>query len=304
MEGNHDDVTFRVHWLSFTVHASSTDAMTLYDLFFRETFGDLEDLGHGGRGFKSLLKGLLEIKLYLNPINQTADYFHVEIPGQACDFIKWGYFQALEEYLQGNFADQYNYKRLDFAFDNAPFTPQDVEQAIRADDLRSLAKRKTMRIHGSPFEERDNGEIGTYTVELGSMTSQRMITVYNKRGPTRLEFQMRDRRADLITRELFGACDISEWYQIMMGHLRDYVDFTLPWWDEFIKSYGRAWATISKPKEVSMEGLVNWFEQSIAPAASVIIDTQSPEVIHRIFDGGRKRRGPRYNILLGDLTNE
>ena len=53
-----------------------------------------------------------------------------------------------------------------------------------------------------------------------------------------------------------------------------------------------------------MERLVNWFEQSIAPAASVIIDTQSPEVIHRIFDGGRKRRGPRYNILLGDLTND
>ena len=95
MEGNHEDITFRVHWLSFTVHASPTDAMTLYDLFFRETFGDLEDLSHGGRGFKSLLKGLLEIKLYLNPINQTADYFQRRDTRASLRLYQVGLFSSL-----------------------------------------------------------------------------------------------------------------------------------------------------------------------------------------------------------------
>lgn len=300
MNKNNEEITFRVHWLSFTVHASAQDAFTLYNIFFRDVFGDLEDLGHGGRGFKNLLRGLLQIKLYLNPTRKDVDYFHVEIPGKACDFISWDYFKALKQYLESNFDGKYKFKRLDFAFDNVPFTPQDVEQAIKENQLRSLAKRETLRIHGSPFKLRDNGENGTYTVELGSRTSERMITVYNKRGPTRLEFQMKDKRAHLITCELFGADDISGWYKIMIGHLRDYVDFSKPWWDEFTQSIGRAWVTVSNPKDVSMEKLLNWYDQQIAPAFIVIVDTQSPEVINKMINNGRNRRSARYNIILGD----
>ncbi len=299
MKNKNEEITYRVHWLSFTVHASRRDAFALYDIFFRDIFGDLEDLGHGGRGFKSLLRGLLQIKMYLDPIRDE-DYFHIEIPGKACDFIRWEYFQALEQYLRSNFGEDYKYKRLDFAFDNVPFSPQDVEQAIKENQLRSLAKRETLRFHGSPFQLRDNGENGTYTIELGSRTSERMITVYNKRGPTRLEFQMRGKRAHRITCELFGADDISDWYKLMIGHLRDYVDFSKPWWDEFTRSIGRAWVTVSNPKEVSMEKLLNWYDQQISPAFSVIVDTQSPEVINKMINRGRNRRGARYNLLLGD----
>ncbi|HEY60839.1 MAG TPA: replication initiation factor domain-containing protein [Anaerolineae bacterium] len=236
--------------------------------------------------------------MYLNPIRKNEDYFHIEIPGKACDHINWEYFQALEQYLSSNFNDQYKYRRLDFAFDNVPFNPQDVEHAIKENQLRSLAKRETLKFHGSPFQLRDNDEIGTYTVELGSSTSQRMITVYNKRGPTRLEFQMRDKRAHLITCELFGADNITNWYEIMIGHLRDYVDFSTPWWDEFTQSIGRAWVTLSNPKEVSMEKILNWYENQIAPAFSVIVDTQSSEVINKMINRGRNRRGARYNFLL------
>jgi DNA relaxase NicK len=304
MDSKNEEIDFRVHWLSFTVHATRQDALIIYDLFFKDSFGPLEDLGHGGRGFKSLLRGALQIKLYLDPIRNDIEYFHFEIPGKACDHIPWEHFNSLEIYLQSNFNDQYKYKRLDFAFDNVPFIPQDVELAIKNDKVRSLGKRESLYIHSSPFQERDNGEIGTYTVEFGSSTSQRMITVYNKRGPTRLEFQMKDERAHVITRELFGTCDILKWYQIMVAHLRDYIDIDEPWWNEFIKSIGRAWVTISNPREVSMESLINWFDQQISPAFSTIVDSQPPELINKMIDRGRYRRGSKYDLLLGRNNND
>lgn len=299
MEREHGDITFRVHWLSFTVHGSTQDAFTLYDLFFRDKFGDLEDLGHGGRFFKSIMKGLLEIKLYLDFSKKDIECFQIEIPGQACDHIAWEYFHALEIYLQSNFEGKYHYKRLDLAFDNAPFTPQEFQKAIEDREVRTLAKRKTLKFHGSPYEERDNGEISTYTVEFGSDQSERKITVYNRRGPTRLEFQVTNNRAQLVASELFGTGDISKWYEIMIGHLRDYIDVLLPWWEEFVSNNNRAWATISTPKDVSMQKLKEWIDTQVAPALSVLIDTQPPEVINKIINRGRLRRGPRYNLLLG-----
>lgn len=300
MKNKNEEITYRVHWLSLTVHGSSQDAFVLYDIFFRDLFGDPEDLGHGGRGFRSLLRGLLEIKLYLNPITNLDDYFHIEIPGQACDHLTWDHYKALEIYLHSNFEGKYQYKRVDFAFDGVPFTPEEVEHAIRENQLRSLAKRETLSIHGSPFENRDNGEKGTYTVVLGSRNSERMIRVYNKRGPTRIEFQMKDKRAHVIGCELFSAPNVDDWYPIMIGHLRDYIDFKTSWWEEFTQSIGRAWVTVSNPKDVSMENLLDWYEKQIAPAFSVIVDTQTPDVINKMINGGRSRRSPRYHILLGE----
>jgi DNA relaxase NicK len=301
MNGENGEINFRVHWLSFTVHGSTRDAFALYDNFFRDIFGDLEDLGHGGRFFKTILKGLLEVKLYLDFSNQDIECFQIELPGNACDHIPWDYFHALDIYLQANFEGQYKYKRLDLAFDNVPFTPQEVQSAIENENYRSLAKKKTLKFHGSPFEERENGEIGTYTIEFGSDKSERKITVYNKRGYIRLEFQVTNDRAQIVASDLFGESNITKWYEIMIGHLRDYIDFDMPWWSEFIESNSRAWAIISTPKEVSKEKLTEWIETQVTPALSVLIDTEPPEIIEAMIRRGRNRRGPRYNLLLGEV---
>jgi DNA relaxase NicK len=239
----------------------------------------------------------------MNPSNNPDDYFHFEIPGQACDLMNPEYFQALEDLLSSNYENKYQYKRLDFAFDNVPFSPEEVKRSIKEGKVRSLAKRESLHIKSSPFEKRNNGELGTYTVEFGSPNSQRMITVYNKRGPTRLEFQMKDERAHRIACELFQAYDIQSWYQIMIGHLRDYIDIFTPWWDEFTKSIGRAHITVSNPKDVTLEKILEWFDNQISPAFSAIVDTQSPDVINGMINRGRYRRSARYNLLVGHDDN-
>ncbi len=291
-------VSYGIHWLSFTVHSGRQDAFDLYDLMFKDVFGDLEPLGHGGRHFKEILKGFLEFKIYLTPVTGGEQYFHFEIPGEACELITWERFQTLDAILESKHKDAHAYTRLDLAFDHVPFSPQQVEEAIRENRLRTLAKRKTMEVHQSPFAERDNGEVGTYTVSFGDRTSERMIRVYDKRGFIRLEIELKERRADLVGRQLFGCSDESEWFGIMVSHVRDFVDFEASWWDDFTNGAARAWATVGNAKDLTMAKLLHWFDLQVSPALSVIVDTLPEYAVKALIERGRQRRGPRYNALL------
>ena len=180
------DITYSIHWLSVVVFAPKSVGFDLYDLFFKDIFGDFHSVGRGGRGFEEIWMSLLGFKMYDMPYQGEEEYFHFEIPGQACELIDQEIFQALDDVLRSNHPDKYRYTRLDLAFDNLPFTPQDVEEAISNEKVRSLAKRDTMTVYKTPFGEKENGELGTHTVNFGSRMSERMIRVYNRRGFTRL----------------------------------------------------------------------------------------------------------------------
>jgi len=294
-----EEIEHRIHWLAFTVHAPNEDAIRLYDILFKDKFGALEAIGHGGRGFREIYHSLFEFKFYLSPTMGNGQYWHCEIPGLACDVLGCEYFQALGDYLISNYGDAFKVTRLDYAFDHVPFTPELVEQAIREEQLRSLAKRETLEVHASPFAKKDNGEPGTYTVSFGSRTSERMIRVYNKRGFTRLEFETKDRRANLIAKQLFSANNLDTWFYTVLAHLRDYIDFAPSWWEEFANSVNRAGATVTNPKDIFMGKMFNWMDRQVAPALSVIHDVYPPEVIETMIKRGRSRRGPKYNLLLG-----
>lgn len=292
------EVTVRTHWLAFTIHAPSEEAYILYDLFFKEVFGGLESFGHGGRGFKEILHSLMEFKIYLYPIFKTGEYFHVEIPGAACDALSWEIFQGLWDYLDSNFKDRYQVTRFDFAFDDVPFAPQQIEQAITAGQVRSLAKRETVRIESSPFEKRDDGQIGTYTIYFGATTSERMVRIYNKRGFTRLELQMKERRANLVAPQVFRSSNADQSFYIVLSHLLDFMDVNADWWEDFKDSTGRANATVTSISEVSTAKMVNWLNKQVAPALSVAVDALPPDVMDSIVRHGRSRRGPKYDLIL------
>jgi len=289
-----------VHWLSLVVDGPKGQAFTIYDLFFKDLFGELQGMGHGGRGFDEIWYSLLGFKVYVNPSQGEKQYFHFEMPGQACELIPWGTFQGLEDVLRNNFADHYHYSRLDFAFDEMPFTPQEVEEAITAGKVRSLAKRKSLDIRQSPFEAKDNGEIGTYTVYFGSRQSERMIRVYNRRGFTRLEFEMKRKRADLVAKQIFRESDSSEAFSIVLSHVRDYVNFDAEWWEEFVTGIGRAWATVTTPREITEESITTWLTHQVAASLSVIHDLHPDQFVNKLIASGRGKRHKvkKYKLLL------
>lgn len=274
------DTTYQIHWLAFTVHAPSITAMALHETIFQDDLGSLEAKGHGGRGFKELYTAALAYKLYTNPVAQPGEYYHIEIPGQACEVITWDTIQNLFEYLELNHADKYAFRRLDLAFDHPGFEPEDFTEAIKEDKVRSLTKRETIVIHQSPFRKRDSGdEIGTYTVEFGSMYSERMLTIYNRRGFTRMELKLRGKRAEFVAAHLFSNPDVNEWYKVMIAHLLDFVDVDTDWWREFISRIPRAGMTVSTARELTSERILTWMYRQVAPALSAINDAYTEEAI-------------------------
>lgn len=298
---NMNEIIYQIHWLSVTVHAENETAFTLYDKIFKDIMGDLDELGNGGRGFKEIFINHLGVKLYINPSHGLEKYYHLEIPGQACETLQWENFKALGEYLETYFQGVYKVTRFDFAFDTMLFTPKDAENAIVENHIRTLAKRESLKIISSPFAKRDDGEIGTLTVYLGSPTSERKIRIYNKRGYTRLEFETKDKRSHLIARQVLLASSHAMWFEIVIQHLRDYIDFDQVWWFQFISSIERAYAKTSLPREVSLSKVIGWLDKQVTPALSVVMDVLPEDSVQTMINRGRKRVSPRYSHLYSCL---
>jgi DNA relaxase NicK len=292
------EVLYSIHWLNVTVHGSKDDSVILYDHLFRDKFGDLQDLGHGGRGFKVIKRGLAEFKLYSEPLLNNGEYFHLEFPGLACEALNWDYFKALYDYLDGNFPEKYKFTRLDLAFDHVNFTPKQAEEEIKNKNIRSLAKRETLEIFETPFRTKDNGELGTKTVQFGSRSSQRMIRIYDKRGFTRLEFEVKQERSDLIAKDLLKEPEDSKWFEISVGHLRDFIDFYTDWWKDFIQGRARANQTLTEPGQVSLDKMTHWIGKQVTPALSVLADVLPYGDLNQMIAFGRKRRGNKYDLII------
>ena len=295
-----------IHWLSFVVHDTRSRGLLLYNLFFRNLFGELQNTGHGGRGFQEVWTGLLEFHVHLTPSRGEEEYFYFEIPGQACELIHWKILQGVDKVLRTNYPGRYHYSRLDFAFDDLPFTPQDVEDAIRSGKASSSARRETLAIYKMPFERRENGELGTHTVNLGSRQSERMFRVYNRRGFTRLEMELKDKRADLVAKELLEAEDVGVWFRIALGHLLDYVTFGAPWWLEFTSGVGRTGATVTTPREVTEARMTKWVDHQVSAALSVLHDIKPEGYLDDLLRTGRvkRRRDKRYALLLSSKQTD
>ena len=248
-------------------------------------------LGHGGRSYRVIEEGLLGAKVYSDPIRlgelgQT--HFHIELPGQACDALLPSVFPTLLAELRGNDV-RFNVKRLDLAFDDVPFSPREFLEALQADEVVSLAKRRTIRVEQSPYQVSEDGNrTGTMTVYLGANSSERMVRVYDKRGPVRLEFQMRDKRAHAVAMDVF-ALDYPEWEAKAKGHLRQFLDFcNVDWWQLFVKSVVRENLKISSARAVTFGGMERWLDKQVSVAMSVWFDVRGKEAIEA-FQGNAEK---------------
>jgi hypothetical protein len=292
------DIIGKVHWLAFTVHAPNDEAFAIYDNLFRSEFGPLQPLFGGGRGFRLILQNRINMKIYTNPISSIGDYFSYEIPGSACDCILPERYYELADFMHSNYKDAYKFTRLDYAFDNVQFTPKQAFDAVRANQVRTLAKRDTLEGRAGPFQKKDNQEIGTSSMQLGSRLSERIIRVYDLHGFNRLEMEMKGKRAQSIAKLLLSSEDTDNWPIIMQSHLLDFVDFYTDWWKEFIADNKRANLKISEPALIEFIKSFTWIARQVAPVLSVLFDILPLEIFFEIIEYGRRRRGHKYDFLL------
>lgn len=297
---------FSVHWFALTIFQDIEQVKNLWSKFFSLGLGVLVDKGHGARGYKQIAEALLGAKIYYD--HQAAkvgqEHCHIEIPGSACEALIPSTFQDLVSYLQEN-KIRFSIKRADFAFDGVPFSPQDFFDGLMSDNLVSLIKRdpslenESIRIEQSPCRLRENGEVGTMTVYAGSKSSDRMVRVYNKRGDTRLEFQMRNERSHAVCLDVFSHA-WAEWESTVKGHVRQFIDFAnTDWWAVFIATSQRAYLKISSARQISVARLEGWLERQVVVALSVHEDIYGKEGINKLVSEARRSRNrSRYASIL------
>lgn len=299
-------ITLRVHWLSVTLWADEDYGLKMWELWFEKFLGAMHQTGHGGKGFRKLYKALLEAKLYAAPIQQDIlegkEYFSFELPGKACEAIP---DKLIQEFIvTTDRFEKAKFTRLDLAWDGVAFEPHTVKEAVDNKQLRSYARRSSMQYIIHPYEERENGQLGTSAVRLGSNQSSRLLRVYDKHGPVRVELQARDKRADLIARDVLRHLP-TQWFDPALGHLRDYVDFLdpetkelLPWWSSFVHNQDRAMKVVSDAREVELNRLIEWVDNQVSPTLSVLADVIGEQSIDAFIVSGRRKRGNKFNALL------
>jgi DNA relaxase NicK len=301
---------FSVHWFAITIFQDVEKVKALWAQFFALGLGVLVEKGHGARRYKQILEALQGAKIYFDYGDEKTkvQHCHIEVPGSACECLLPTAFQDLVSHLQTNNI-RFSVKRADFAFDGVPFSPQDFLDGLMSENLVSLIKRdpspenESIRIEQSPFKLRENGEVGTMTVYAGSKSSDRMVRVYNKRGDTRLEFQMRDERAHEVCLDVFSK-SWAEWENTVKAHVRQFIDFVnTDWWVAFLAMTQKAELKISSARRVALSKMENWVERQVIVSLSVLEDVKGKEEARFWLNGlttkARKTRDrSRYASVL------
>jgi DNA relaxase NicK len=301
---------FSVHWFAITIHQDFEKVKGLWSQFFALGLGVLVDKDHGARGYKQISEALLGAKIYFDHVTakEGKEHCHIEIPGSACEAVLPSVFPELVNFLIENKV-RFSIKRADFAFDGVPFSPQDFYDGLLSDNLVSLIKRDpsldndSISKQESPCALRENGEVGTMTAYAGSAASQRRVRVYNKRGDTRLELQLRDERAHAVCLDVFAHA-WEEWEFIVKTHLRQFIDFkNTDWWAVFVSVAHRADLKISSARRISLSRMENWLERQVIVSLSVIEDVKGKEEarfwLSRLTTKARKLRDrSRYASVL------
>lgn len=248
-------VTVSIHWLSITFFSDIKTPMThfLRKFLWYQIEDEMEWSEHffntkrGARGYQTLYMGPENVRLYGFP--HTGKHCHLEIPGQVLEL--YGTQQAIK-YLKSlsDLDIDWRCTRIDIAFDYVPFTPKQVYEAWKRNDVQTKCHHKSYK-----WWENADGE----TMYIGSMQSERFIRIYNKRGFTRLELVFKDRWSENFA-IVITEIPSEHWIGQCIGYLRDYVNFidkkskdkkdeiykNLSWWNEFVTNTERVKLDIEK----------------------------------------------------------
>ena len=293
----------RIHWFSITIFSSPKDRELLWKEYF-SALGVLVSVGHGGRGYREIDQALLGAKVYYDPVQLTQDgnsHYHVEIPGEACDALLPSVFPTLLAELTGC-GIGITSKGSIWPLTMYRSPPRSFWKPLDRKNGQSLAKREKIKINQSPFQLSEDGtREGTTTVYLGRNSSQRMVRVYDRRGPVRLELQLRDDRAHAVALDIFSR-PYEDWEMTAKSHLRQYVDFKdIDWWRLFVNMVVRASLKISTARKVTFAKLEGWLDRQVSVALSVWFDVEGEQAQAAFFEmlkEARRRDRSRYAAVL------
>lgn len=315
LQGNHfslgmdDSLQVAIHWLSFTIVGGKAAAEKLLA-------EKLEDVGgwsgcnlpHGGFGYRESVAGVFGIRIYHSEDREEA---HVVICGSACDQLPCG---VLVRFLFAAATGRIRLRRIDLAFDGlvnedgSPVSPKALFEQVKADDstLRTWANRSSLSCYESLAD--DGGE----TFYIGSRTSERMVRIYNRRGITRMELELKGDRAEKFPAQFANSTGF--FGPIAVGVLRDFLDFVEPsdrpstaplqrWWAAMVARFERL--TLRRAaKVVALDERWQWLKRQVSASLLVIVKAcggDADSMLASLLAEGERRYSGKHNALLATV---
>jgi len=301
-----------VHWLAFTV----LDGRAAAEVLLQEKFADVGgwsavQLPHGGYGYRESLIGSFNTRLYYGADRPEA---FVIMTGAVCDQLPAG---VISQFLHAAANGRMRLRRIDIAFDGLvdldgkAISPRALFERVRVDRsiLRTWANRDSICYHETL--EAGGGE----TIDIGARSSERYVRIYNRRGLTRLELELKGQRAEMLPKKwanapvFFGA--------FAVGMLRDFLDFVesskrpntaplQPWWAAMVERFERIPMRI-KPGEITVDGRWEWLKRQTSASLLMIIRAsggESEKIIERLIEEGNLRFSGRHEAFLAAVPKD
>ena len=313
-----DKMTLSVH-LHYAQVSIFKDVESVADVLCREMFSDyvgfdespldrFELLEHGAGYYKFVRVG--PNGLSISSGNRSgSEETAVRFSGETFDVFGDEAFQRFIRSVH-DAGWRWHLSRVDNAFDGVDFSPVKVFRAILRGDVRSASERATLKLMHTPL-----GDDAGSTVNFGRRGSDNFLRVYDRRGFTRVEHELRGEKA-----KMFGLVLVAnsvEYYRTAaMGGLRQFFDLVdrgsssnvgrrklLGWWSSFVGNVGRLRVNLSntinrlsEAREVSV-GEVAAKVKRIMRSAATLFDVLGVEkFVELVIDPGRRK------LQTGDLV--
>lgn len=245
-----------VDWLALTVWAAPEDVQEMLERGVLDQYGygdDPEgpgegwvDLPAGGRVVRVREAGGLQVVEFCEEVTRGDVFCQVQVRGSACERIGNDGVQRVLRDL--SMIARVRASRVDVMAHTEAFTPRTMRDAAGAGSFNSRALKPDHRI----FVESPEGDtcyLGYVSKPKGGMKAKgdRCLRAYDRRGPTRIELQLRKDYAAGAA-EVLAAEPVASWPTLIRGMIRHYVDFVdrdadprptrcplLPWWSSFVE---------------------------------------------------------------------
>lgn len=148
------------------------------------------------------------LRIYYDPAASNMPAVMVDAPGEACEFLGLESLRTL--FCNAELA------RADLKLDGAPFTPSEMADEVRRGNIRCKSQLRH-------YAEDLGKDSGGNTLSLGSRSSDRVCRIYDGRGFTRVEVELKGRYARAAKVVLLAEPEGIP--ALVVGVLRDFVDF-------------------------------------------------------------------------------
>lgn len=290
---------FQIHWFTGTTELPVDDVLS----YVHEVSGaSFLVLPYGRQGYRSAYQALELPGLVVlhNPGADNMPSVCVVVPGEACEALGWDGLQKLSAPFKPT--------RVDFAWDDFPFTPREVKRLILRRSVRTRARRKTTKWH-EDYADLDDGLIGE-TVTLGGRASEQFLRCYNSRGFDRGELELKGDLAaaayDLLQGTLKDACVAA------LGFLRRFIDFVdpttdanksrqelLPEWAAWLLKVEKAVLDLPPRPIDTLAHVADWFTRQVAASAALLRRAYGPDALDQLISDGEQRWTRRHRLMLG-----